>query len=66
MITTCGHKIHEKCLAENIQGDNQFGAKYQCFLCKRSSNLRLPLVTSSTGLGALKKIIEELLTVVTL
>lgn len=66
IITTCGHKIHERCLAQNLEGDSQYGVKYKCFLCKRASNLRLPMITADANISVLNKIIEELLTIVSL
>ena len=42
LFTTCGHLVHESCLIENIENDDQYGTKYNCFLCKAISNMRIP------------------------
>ena len=52
VITTCRHKIHDSCLARNIDAQDQYGTKYHCFLCKQISNLRIPINLPPTQIEA--------------
>ena len=65
MISTCGHRIHESCLSENIQESNLYASNYQCFLCKKSSNIQLPIVKDMTK-EVTQRLADEIRTVLSL
>jgi hypothetical protein len=62
LFTTCGHLIHEACLLQNISGNRKFGANYPCFLCKKVSNLRLPLTDREVSLRYAQELASDILT----
>lgn len=48
-------------MSDNIRETSQFKTNYECFLCKKHSNFRMPVELKEGDKTAVKKVYDEIL-----
>ena len=64
MISTCGHKIHDNCLSENIGGGKQAKEGFGCFLCSSKANFIMPVELKENDKTIVSKVYQNMLAVI--